>query len=196
MYVHMYGMYVYVYMYVSVCLYVCMYLSLSVCMYVCMYVCTFSTNLNARYGLDGPGIESQGGWGSEIVGASPDRPCGPPNLLYNGHRVSFPGVKRRDVVLVTHPLLALRLRIGATSPPPLCACIDQSWCDLYLQQLQRHFPDMNRLRTLPELRSLQTNCPLSLIQRTVSHKTLPAANFFFHQIGYCIVTDTCHTQGD
>jgi len=37
MYVHMYGMYVYVYMYVR----------------------AFSTNLNARYGLEGPGIEYQ-----------------------------------------------------------------------------------------------------------------------------------------
>ena len=38
------------------------------------------------YGLDGPGIESQ--WG-EIFRASPDRPWGPPSLLYNGYRV-FP----------------------------------------------------------------------------------------------------------
>jgi hypothetical protein len=31
-------------------------------MYVCMYVRKFSTNLEARYELDGPGIESQWGW--------------------------------------------------------------------------------------------------------------------------------------
>jgi len=41
------------------------------------------------YGLDGPGIESQ--WG-EIFRTSPDRPWGPPSLLYNGYRV-FPGGK-------------------------------------------------------------------------------------------------------
>ena len=41
------------------------------------------------YGLDGPGIESR--WG-EIFRASPDRPWGPPSLLYNGYRV-FPGGK-------------------------------------------------------------------------------------------------------
>ena len=41
------------------------------------------------YGLDGPGIESR--WG-EFFRTSPDRPWGPPSLLYNGYRV-FPGVK-------------------------------------------------------------------------------------------------------
>jgi hypothetical protein len=37
-------------------------------------------------GLDGPGIESR--WG-EIIHTRPDRPWGPPNLLYKGYRV-FP----------------------------------------------------------------------------------------------------------
>ena len=32
--------------------------------------------------------------GSEIFRTRPDCPWGPPSLLYNGHRVSFPGVKR------------------------------------------------------------------------------------------------------
>ena len=43
------------------------------------------------YGLDGPGIESR--WG-EIFRTSPDRPWGPPSLLYIGYRV-FPGGKLR-----------------------------------------------------------------------------------------------------
>jgi len=38
------------------------------------------------YGLDDPGIESR--WG-EIFRTSPDRPWGPPSLLYNEYRV-FP----------------------------------------------------------------------------------------------------------
>jgi len=38
------------------------------------------------YGLDGPGIEFSGG---EIFRTCPDRPWGPPSLLYNGYRV-FP----------------------------------------------------------------------------------------------------------
>jgi len=43
------------------------------------------------YGLDGPG--SNPGVG-EIFRTCPDRPWGPPSLLYNGHRV-FPGGKGR-----------------------------------------------------------------------------------------------------
>jgi hypothetical protein len=45
------------------------------------------------YGLDGPGIESPGGKGARFS-ARPDRPWGPPSLLYNGYRV-FPGGKLR-----------------------------------------------------------------------------------------------------
>ena len=41
-----------------------------------------------RYKLYGPRIESLWGQDFSIV---PDRPWGPPNLLYNGYRVSFPG---------------------------------------------------------------------------------------------------------
>ena len=42
-----------------------------------------------RYRLDGPGIESR--WGRDFPHL-PDRPWGPPSLLYNGYRV-FPGSK-------------------------------------------------------------------------------------------------------
>jgi hypothetical protein len=51
-----------------------------------------SVDIATHYGLDGPGIESR--WGGEIFRTSPDRPWGPPSLLYNGYRGSFPGVKR------------------------------------------------------------------------------------------------------
>ena len=43
-------------------------------------------------GLGGSGIESR--WGRNFSHPSPDRPWDPPRLLYNGHRVSFPEVKR------------------------------------------------------------------------------------------------------
>jgi hypothetical protein len=43
------------------------------------------------YELDGPGIKSR--WG-QIFRICPDRPWGPPSLLYNGYRV-FPGGKKR-----------------------------------------------------------------------------------------------------
>ena len=43
------------------------------------------------YGLDGPGSNPGG---CEIFRTCPDRPWGPPSLLYNGYRV-FPGGKER-----------------------------------------------------------------------------------------------------
>jgi hypothetical protein len=44
------------------------------------------------YGLDGPRIKSR--WGAEIFRTRPDRPWGPPSLLYNGHRVFLGGKER------------------------------------------------------------------------------------------------------
>jgi hypothetical protein len=43
------------------------------------------------YGLDDPGIKS---WWGEIFRTSPDRPWGPPSVLYNGYWI-FPGSKER-----------------------------------------------------------------------------------------------------
>jgi len=46
----------------------------------------------------------------EVFRTRPDRPWGPTNLLYNGYRVSFPGVKRpgRGVDLPPHLVLKLK----------------------------------------------------------------------------------------
>ena len=52
------------------------------------------------YGLDGPGIESR--WGVRFS-ARPDRPWGPPSLLYNGYRV-FPVRKERPGRDANHSL--------------------------------------------------------------------------------------------
>ena len=49
-----------------------------------------SVGIATRYGLDGPGIESR--WWGEIFRTGPDRPWGPPSLLYIGYRV-FTGGK-------------------------------------------------------------------------------------------------------
>jgi hypothetical protein len=49
-----------------------------------------SVGIAARYGLDGPGIESRLGGGGEIFRTCPDRPWVPPSLLHNGYLV-FPG---------------------------------------------------------------------------------------------------------
>jgi len=53
-----------------------------------------SVGMATRYGLDGPGIENPGR--GEIFRARPDRPWGPPTLLYNVYRV-FPGAKATEV---------------------------------------------------------------------------------------------------
>ena len=45
-----------------------------------------SVGIATRYGLDGPGIESRGG---QIFRTRPDRPWGPPCLLYKGYLISF-----------------------------------------------------------------------------------------------------------
>jgi hypothetical protein len=64
--------------------------------YVCYLVNSYqpggpgsSVGIATDYGLDGPAIESR--WG-EIFLTCPDRPWGPPSLLYNGYWV-LPGGK-------------------------------------------------------------------------------------------------------
>jgi hypothetical protein len=47
-----------------------------------------SVGIATRYGLDGPGIETR--FGIEIFRTRPERPWGPPSLLYNEDR-NFPG---------------------------------------------------------------------------------------------------------
>jgi hypothetical protein len=51
-----------------------------------------SVGTATRYGLDGPVTETRGGGGD--FRTRPHLPWGPPNLLHNGYRVSFPGGKR------------------------------------------------------------------------------------------------------
>jgi hypothetical protein len=53
-----------------------------------------SAGIGTGYGLDGPWIESR--WGPDFPHLNPDRPWGPPYLLYNGYRV-FPGGRKRPV---------------------------------------------------------------------------------------------------
>ena len=78
-----------------------------------------------RYGLDVSGFELNGE--GEILHAHPDRPRGPPSLEYNEYRASLLGVKRSEVVLTTHPDLALRLKKGkrftSKAPNPYCGLL-------------------------------------------------------------------------
>jgi hypothetical protein len=62
--------------------------------------------LGNRYGSDGPRIKSREG---EIFRNLPDRPWGPPSLLYKGYQV-FPGVKRPGRGIDHPPHLATRLK--------------------------------------------------------------------------------------
>jgi hypothetical protein len=73
------------------------------------------------YGLDGPGIEP---WWDEIFRTLPERPWGPPSLLYNGYRI-FPGVKRRarDVDHPPPSSAEVKERVGLYPYPPLCAFV-------------------------------------------------------------------------
>ena len=60
-----------------------------------------AVGIATRCGLGGPGIESR--CGDEIFSTRPDRSWGPTSLLYNGYRLSYPGVKRPGRG-VDHPL--------------------------------------------------------------------------------------------
>ena len=51
-----------------------------------------SVGIATGYGLDGLRIESR--WGGEVFRNCPDRPWGPPSLLYNGYRVFPEGEER------------------------------------------------------------------------------------------------------
>jgi hypothetical protein len=66
-----------------------------------------SVGIATRYGLEVHGPNPGEG---KILRTRPDRPWGLPSLLYNGYRVSFPGVQwpRRDVEHPQH--LAPRLK--------------------------------------------------------------------------------------
>jgi hypothetical protein len=57
---------------------------------------TSSAGIATCYVLDGPGIESR--WG-EFFSTRPNRPWGPPSLLYNGYPV-LPGGKARKTCTV------------------------------------------------------------------------------------------------
>jgi len=52
-----------------------------------------SLGIVTGYGVDGPGIENR--WRGEISRTSPDRPWGPPSLLYSGYRLFHGGIGRQ-----------------------------------------------------------------------------------------------------
>jgi hypothetical protein len=77
--------------------------------------------------LDGPEIESR--WGRDFL----HWPLGPPSLLYNGYRISFPGVKRPGLALTTHTHQTPRLKkeYSYTFTPPV-GLLGRFWGEIYL----------------------------------------------------------------
>jgi len=80
-----------------------------------------------HYGLDGPGSNP----GGARISARPDRPWGPPSLVYNGYRV-FPGGKVRPGRAADHsppssaadpPSGPHRACNGITLPLPFCCLL-------------------------------------------------------------------------
>ena len=66
-----------------------------------------SVVIGTRHAMKDPRIESPLG---RVFRTHPDRPCGPPSLLYNGSRFIF-GVKSgRGVVFTTHPCLYIEVK--------------------------------------------------------------------------------------
>jgi hypothetical protein len=59
------------------------------------------------YVLDGPWDEFRG---LQLFRALPEEPWDPRSLLYNGNRVSYPGVNGRDMEIRTYSHLKLKLK--------------------------------------------------------------------------------------
>jgi len=90
--------------------------------------------------------------GGEIFLTCPDRPWGPPSPLYNGYRVSFPGVKSgRGVTVTPHPLLVPRPRKSRAMGSTACTepqCLYKGALYLLLYMFRTVFPSIIRSSTL------------------------------------------------
>jgi hypothetical protein len=83
-------------------------------------------DITARYGPDGPGIESR--WEGEIFPFRPDPILGPPSLLHNGYQI-LTGVKRPG--------------LGVDQPPPSTAEVKERaelWAIVACSKLKLPFP--------------------------------------------------------
>jgi hypothetical protein len=107
------------------------------CLIVLIYGSGSSVGIATDYRLDGPGIESR--WGGEIFRTCPDRPWGPPSLLYNRYRVFSGGKERPGRDADPSPLLVplVMKEYSYTSTPPMgrTACTEPQCLykiDIYL----------------------------------------------------------------
>ena len=108
--------------------------------------------------------------------ARPDRPWGPPSLLYNGYRV-FPGIKfGRGVLLTPHPLLVPWSRKGRAIP------LLPQWA---VRSVQSHSACTRvhctftylTVKAIPLL-------PLWAVQPVQSHNACTKVHFIFTLCGY------------
>jgi hypothetical protein len=102
-----------------------------------------SVGIMTRYELDGAGIESR--WGDDIFYTCPDRPWGPPSLLYSWYQVFSRG-KAVGTWCWPSPHLAPRLKKeqSYTSIPPL-SLRGMFWGDLRLYFTQLHPENVHRI---------------------------------------------------
>ena len=117
------------------CVLYCIRLQLYLCISSLLYISEggrgSSVGIATRYGLNGPGIESQ--WGATFSAPVQTGPGAHP-ASYTMGTGSFLGVNRRGVVLITHPHLQCPgLKFGRAIPLPalraLVACYREN---LYL----------------------------------------------------------------
>jgi hypothetical protein len=72
----------------------------------------------------------------EIFCTRPDRPWGPPSLLYNGYRVSFPGVKRPGRGVNHPPPYSTEVKTMSRTIPPL-----PTWAFIVSSRTNSTLPD-------------------------------------------------------
>jgi len=112
--------------------------------------------------------------------APPDRPWGPPGLLYNGHRF-FPGCRGgRDVGLTPHPHLVPNVLEKSRAIPVLSlrACVSHKRLKIYLKAYKWN----KHVLAIP-----QQNCPLTCSSQ--SRKELISVCGFIRFVGEmpCVV---------
>ena len=118
------------------------------------------------YRLDGPGIESRRGRDFQIFRTCPDRPWGPPSLMYNAYRV-FPTGKERpgrnaDPSLPSSAVVMKRYSYTSTPPIGRTTCTEPQCLykgALYLTSVPVQWCTLPYLSTCTRVRFTLPQCP-------------------------------------